>query len=118
MKEQEFARKLAWRLDRTPVPAEVGLRLRKAREAAMARAEANASPVSAMRLGNTLVHFWHEHRVSCVGLLLALLVAMGGSAWHWQQTRAAERALDAELLADEVPVDFLLNDRTEQWMRR
>lgn len=118
MKEHDFARKLASRLDRAPVSPEAAARLRKAREAAVARAVAKAEPVSATKVGHTLVFFWHEHRAACIGLLLAVLVAMAGSAWQWQRTRAVERALEIELLADDVPVEFLLSDRTEQWMRR
>lgn len=52
-----------------------------------------------------------------MGLLLAIMVAMGGSGWQWQQSRALERALDIELLADDVPVEFL-SDRVDQWTRR
>lgn len=118
MKENEFAQKLAARLDRAPISPEVELRLRRAREAAVVQARARAEPVSAMEAGSVLVHFWRGHRAACLGLLLAVLMAMAGSAWQWQRTRVAERALEIELLADDVPVEFLLSDRADQWIHR
>ncbi len=118
MNERQFAHKLTARLNRAPISPDVAVRLCKAREAAVERAVAKAEPVSMMRAGNALVHFWQGNRMASVGLLFAVLVAVTGSAWQWQQTRAAERSLEIDLLVDDVPVDFLLSDRTEQWIRR
>ena len=44
-------------------------------------------------------------------MLLALLVALAGAGWQWQQMREADRALEARLLADELPVELFLNER-------
>lgn len=119
MKEREFARKLTSRLDDAPLSSTAEMRLRKAREAAVNHAMAKGAVASSVVMsGNVLMRFWHGHRMACMGLLLTLLVAIAGSAWQWRQMRAAERALDIELLADDVPVDFLLNDRVDAWKRR
>lgn len=110
MNEREFARKLTRQLDRAPVSPKAAERLRAAREAAVAHASAQAVP-GLVRAGNGLVRFWHRHHAASIGMLLALSLAVAGSGWQWHQAREAERALEIQLLADELPMDALLSER-------
>lgn len=110
MNEREFARKLTRQLNRAPLAADTAQRLRTAREAALAHA-ATRSVGGINGAGGVLVRFWHQHRAAGVGMLLALLVALAGAGWQWQQMREADRALEARLLADELPVELFLNER-------
>lgn len=110
MNEREFAQKLTRQLDRAPVSPNAAERLRAAREAAVAHASAKTAPGLA-RAGNGLVRFWHRHQAASIGMLLALSLAVAGSGWQWHQAREAERALEIQLLADELPMDALLSER-------
>ncbi len=110
MNEREFAQNLTRQLNRAPLAADTAQRLRAAREAALARAAVR--PAGGMHgAGGVLVRFWHQHPAVGIGLLLTLLVALAGAGWQWQQVREADRALEARLLADELPVELFLNER-------
>lgn len=109
MNEREYAKKLIRQLNRAPIPPKAADRLRAARGIAVAHAMAKASP-GWSRSGNVLVRFWHQHQAVGVGLLLVLLLAVAGGGWQWQQHREAERALEVQLLSDELPVELFLSE--------
>ena len=112
MNEREFTQKLTRQLNGAPVSSNVAQRLRSAREAAVNIA-ATRSASGWSRAGNALVRFWHQHHAASIGLLLALAIAVGGAGWQWRQhqVRAADRALEVQLLSDELPVDLFLSER-------
>lgn len=110
MNEREFAKKIAREINRTPVSASAAARLRAAREAAVTHAATQAAPEWAS-VHNILIRFWHRHHTASIGMLLVLILALGGSGWQWQQAREADQALEAQLLADELPMDLFLTGR-------
>lgn len=108
MNEHEFAQKLTRQLNQAALKPDVAQRLRNAREQAVLRAS-NAS--GWQESGGVIVRFWHHHQAAMLGFLFALLLAMAGTGWHWQQNRNADRELEAQLLADELPVEAFLSER-------
>ena len=110
MNEREFAKKITREINRTPVSASAAARLRAAREAAVAHAATQTAPEWA-GIHNVLIRFWHRHHAASIGLLLILMLVLGGSGWQWQKAREADQALEAQLLADELPMDLFLTGR-------
>ena len=110
MNEQEFSRKICARLEGAPLPAKTEKRLAAAREAALAGARFQA--VSPLALaGQRAVHFWQHHHAASLGLMMILLALLLSAGWQWQRQRASEIAIDAQLLADELPIEAFLTDR-------
>ncbi|MDR3413902.1 MAG: DUF3619 family protein [Formivibrio sp.] len=109
MNEREFAQRVTRTLNRATVSPKVADRLRSAREMAVAHASTQGSGWTSN--GNVLVRFWHRHHAACIGLLLVLTLSVAGSGWQWHQAREADRALEAQILADELPMDVLLSGR-------
>lgn len=112
MNEREIAKKMTRQLNRDSVSPAVAQRLRSAREAAVSRAAVRTAP-GWVRAGHGLVQFWHQHHAASIGLLLALAISLAGAGWQWRQhqVREADRALEVQLLTDELPVDLFLSER-------
>lgn len=112
MNERELAQKMTRQLNRVTISPIVAQRLRSAREAAVNRAAVRTAPGWA-RAGNSLVRFWNQHHAASIGLLLALAISLAGAGWQWRQhqVREADRALEVQLLTDELPVDLFLSER-------
>lgn len=112
MNEREFAKKLKAQVQQPALSASASARLRQARESAVACAVKQTAPGYATVHG-AIARFWHQHHAVSIGLVLALLIAAGGTGWQWQQAREADNVLVASLLADDLPVDMLLSGRFE-----
>lgn len=115
MNEIKLSQKLKTALDAAPVSSRAATRLAVARAEAVARAAELAGAGQTLQQGNRLVRFWHLHTQMCSLGAILLVLMLAGSAWQWQQHRAAERALDAELLSDELPMDYLLSGEVKPW---
>jgi hypothetical protein len=108
MNENDFSRKICARLDRAPVSAHAEKRLAKAREAALNAARFQTESALALA-GHRAASFWRQHPAAGLGLIALLAALLLGASWQWQRQRAAE--IDAQLLADELPIEAFLTDR-------
>jgi len=108
MNETNFSRNICARLDRTPVSAHAEQRLASAREAALNAAHFQAESVPALA-GQRAASFWRHHPTASLSLIALLAALLLGASWQWQRQRAAE--IDAQLLADELPIEAFLTDR-------
>jgi hypothetical protein len=127
--QQELPRKVAQRLEEglETIPPAISYRLRSAREAALARAHAaevlvGGSPAGALAGGPAR---WLNRRLAAPALALVLVV-LGMLYWQQAQQRLQQDhadaryadigGLDADVLADELPVTAYLDQGFEVWL--
>ena len=120
MNEEQFARKLRQVLERDrPLSEPVASRLRAARLQALARQRPEPEGVLAWA-DNVLGRLDGWGSLS-VRVLLPLLVLVAGVlaiyAWESQQRIAETAELDAQLLADDLPIDAYLDRGFQNWLR-
>jgi hypothetical protein len=121
MNEMQFGRRIRQILNQgTRVDAKVSERLRRAREAALARQRTEPAPALA----------WADNAVGRLGgwgglalrvlLPLAMLVASGVAIYVWERNqRAAEvEEIDAQLLTDDLPIDAYLDRGFQNWLKQ
>jgi hypothetical protein len=121
MNEMQFGRRIRQILNQgTRVDAKASERLRRAREAALARQRTEPAPALA----------WADNAVGRLGgwgglalrvlLPLAMLVASGVAIYVWERNqRAAEvEEIDAQLLTDDLPIDAYLDRGFQNWLKK
>jgi hypothetical protein len=110
MNEKDFSRKICQSLDQAPLSPRAAHRLASARENALAAANFQAEGVLAMA-GQRVGSFWRHHHGASLAILMLLAALLLAGGWQWQRQRSAEMAIDAQLLADELPIEAFLTDR-------
>jgi hypothetical protein len=121
MNEMQFGRRIRQILNQgTRVDAKVSERLRRAREAALARQRTEPAPALA----------WADNAVGSLGgwsgvslRLVAPLVALAVSVaalYTWQQNRVISdfEEIDAMLLTDDLPIDAYLDRGFQNWLKQ
>lgn len=112
MNEPDFANKIRATLDKASVSGNAIRRLATAREQALAHARFQPESLIALA-GYRASSFWHRHHTLSLGLITLLMIAALGAGWQWQHKRAAEQAIDVQLLSDELPLEVFVSGHFE-----
>jgi Protein of unknown function (DUF3619) len=120
MNELQFASRIRQILNQgTHVDAATAERLRKAREAALARQRAERAPVLVWA-DNVLGNGWGWGAVSARVVLPVVMLAVAAfGIYRWQENqRLAEVVeIDTQLLTDELPIDAYLDRGFQNFLK-
>ena len=122
MNEEAYARQVVTALDDslTRMRPEVVRKLQSAREQACELASERGG-VHRYRPSHTLalVDWLRQHRVGAVGVLLAMLLALGAMVWQNLGSGSAGNDdtadIDASLLTGDLPVNAYLDNHLSKW---
>jgi len=121
MNEVQFGNRIRYYLQQgTHLERSLAERLRASRERALAayQPRRESVPVFAGAAGRAFVaHVGLSVRV-VIALALVIASAMTLYAWEHGQRQAEIEEIDAELLADEVPLDALLDRGFDAWLKK
>jgi hypothetical protein len=118
MNEMQFAHRIRQILNQAiPVDPEIAQRLAQARSRALERHR--AAPAVAWADNVTGSTGWASIALRVL-VPLALLIALAGALYNWQQNqRAAEiEEVDALLLTDDLPIDAYLDRGFQNWLKK
>ena len=121
MNEMQFGNRIRHILNGAPaLPADKAARLAAARVQALARQRPELAPALAWA-DNTLAALggWTGVSLRVMAPAVALVISLA-AIWTWQQNqRVAEvEEIDAQLLADELPIDAYLDRGFQAWLKK
>ena len=119
MNELEFAKKVAWQLNRSTQQLDAGplARLKAARERAL---EAYRSEPVLAHVGGSTGESWgdrllHHPRLAWGGFAALLALAIGIN--FWQETERESSPIDAQILASDLPLHSFTHQDFDAWLR-
>ena len=118
MNEMQFAHRIRQILNQAiPVEPEIAQRLAQARGRALERHRAEPAVAWADNVTGSIGWAGIALRVL---VPLAVLIALAGALYNWQQNqRAAEiEEVDALLLTDDLPIDAYLDRGFQNWLKK
>jgi Protein of unknown function (DUF3619) len=120
MNEQQFGNRVRHILNQASVDATVSERLRKAREAALARQR--PEPVPVLRWADNVFGSFDGWGSVASRVLLpaALLILAVAGIYQWQENRRLAELveIDSQLLTDDLPIDAYLDRGFQNWLKK
>jgi hypothetical protein len=120
MNEEQLGRKVRQALDHGEVDAKTAARLRSARLRALSRQR--AAPAWGFAWADNILgrlDGWGGLSLRVLTPLLVLAAGVAGIyAWDQQQRMAEVAELDAQLLADDLPIDAYLDRGFQNWLKK